>query len=95
MSAYLVFSRIRVLDDTSLARYSSDVPATMDNFDAQVLAAYGEQVMLEGAANQGTVILQFGDMAAAKRWYDSPAYQAARKHRVLGAEYTCVLVQGV
>jgi uncharacterized protein (DUF1330 family) len=34
-------------------------------------------------------------MAAARAWYDSPAYEEARQHRFKGAEYRMLLVEGV
>jgi len=41
------------------------------------------------------VLLKFPDMAAARAWYHSPAYQAAKVHRLKGAEYRVILVDGV
>jgi uncharacterized protein (DUF1330 family) len=34
-------------------------------------------------------------MAAARAWYDSPAYQAAVKHRFLGADYRVFITEGL
>jgi len=34
-------------------------------------------------------------MAAARAWYDSPAYQAAKAHRVKAADYRVIFVEGV
>jgi uncharacterized protein (DUF1330 family) len=33
-------------------------------------------------------------MAAARAWYNSPAYQEARLHRMKGAQYRMLLVEG-
>ena len=33
--------------------------------------------------------------AAARAWYDSPAYQEVAQHRFKGARYRAVLVEGV
>ena len=33
-------------------------------------------------------------MGAAKRWYDSPGYVAVRQHRMRGAKYLGLLVDG-
>ncbi|MDP9102679.1 MAG: DUF1330 domain-containing protein, partial [Pseudomonadota bacterium] len=35
------------------------------------------------------------DMAAARAWYDSPAYQVAKAHRVNGADYRVIFVEGL
>ena len=61
----------------------------------KVLAAYGTSETLEGAAAEGVVLLQFPDMATAKAWYESPAYQAAREHRLRGADYRFILFEGM
>jgi uncharacterized protein (DUF1330 family) len=50
---------------------------------------------LEGAATEGTVILEFPSMDAAKAWYDGPAYRKVREHRFKGATYHVILVKGV
>jgi uncharacterized protein (DUF1330 family) len=34
-------------------------------------------------------------MAAAKAWYDSPAYAAARQMRHQAADYRVILVEGI
>ena len=44
---------------------------------------------------EGVVILEFADMAAAKAWYHSDAYQAAVQHRFKGAEYRVLFVDGL
>ncbi|WP_446718995.1 DUF1330 domain-containing protein [Halomonas sp. SH5A2] len=34
-------------------------------------------------------------MAAARAWYESPAYQEARQHRFQGADYRVFIVDGI
>ena len=53
------------------------------------------QEVLEGAAVEGVVILEFPTFDEAKAWYDSPAYREVREHRYKGADYRAVIVQGV
>ena len=59
------------------------------------LAFYGAHETLEGAEADGVVVLRFPDMAAAKAWYSSPEYKAARAHRFQAADYRVILVEGV
>jgi len=40
-------------------------------------------------------VLEFPDAEAAKGWYFSPAYQEAKAHRLKGAKYRVLLVNGV
>ncbi len=59
------------------------------------LALYGKFEVLEGPAIEGAVILEFPTVAAAKTYYNSPAYQDAVKHRFLGADYRVFIVEGL
>ncbi len=95
MSAYLIFTRDKTLDQRELATYSKDVPATLAGHEAKVLALYGSHEDLEGSPTEGTVILEFPSIEAAKAWYDSPSYREVREHRFKGASYRVILVKGV
>ena len=68
---------------------------TVRTFELNTLAAYGEYKVLEGESTEGIVIVKFITQELAKAWYESPAYEAARAHRLKGARYRCILVQGV
>jgi uncharacterized protein (DUF1330 family) len=91
MSGYLIFVREKTLDAQELAIYSKEVPATLAGHPGKPLAFYGPQEDLEGAATDGTVILEFPTTEAAKAWYNSPAYRQVREHRFKGAKFhvTC------
>jgi uncharacterized protein (DUF1330 family) len=95
MSAYLIFTRDKTLDARELATYSKDVPATLAGHPVKVLALYGQHEDLEGASTEGTVILEFPNIQAAKAWYDGSAYRKVREHRFKGAMYRVTLVDGV
>jgi uncharacterized protein (DUF1330 family) len=95
MSAYMVFTRDKILDENEMAAYRKDVRATFDGHEVKILAVYGSHEDLEGASNDGTVILEFPSMEAAKAWYNGPAYRAVREHRFKGGTYRVTLVQGV
>jgi uncharacterized protein (DUF1330 family) len=95
MSAYMVFTREKTLDAQELATYNQLVPPTLAGHPVKVLALYGAHEDLEGPPNEGTVILEFPSVEAAKAWYDGPAYREVREHRFKGAEYRVTLVAGV
>jgi uncharacterized protein (DUF1330 family) len=95
MSAYLIFTREKTLDAQEMAAYSKDVSPTLAGHPVKVLALYGAHEDLEGAATEGTVILEFPSMDAAKAWYDGPAYRKVREHRFKGATYHVILIEGV
>jgi len=95
MSAYLVFTRDKTLKEQEMANYSKEVPTTFLGQDYKVLVFYGTHEDLEGASTEGTVILEFPSAAAAKAWYDGPAYRKVREHRFRGASYRVTLLAGV
>jgi uncharacterized protein (DUF1330 family) len=95
MSAYLIFTREKTLDEQQLAAYSRSVPATLAGHDFKVLALYGKHEDLEGVSTEGTVIMEFPSVEAAMAWYNSPAYAEVRQHRIAGARFRVTLVQGV
>lgn len=95
MSAYMVFTRDKTLDQNELNLYSKEVPATLAGHEVKVLALYGQHQDLEGDPTEGTVILEFPSIEAAKAWYDGPEYRKVREHRFKGSTYRVVLIQGV
>jgi uncharacterized protein (DUF1330 family) len=95
MKGYLVFTRDKMLDKDEMAAYSKEVPATFAGHELTILALYGAHEDLEGAATEGSVIVEFPSIEAAKSWYNSPAYRKAREHRFKGATYRVTLIEGV
>jgi uncharacterized protein (DUF1330 family) len=85
MSAYLIFTRDKMLDEHEMATYSKDVPATLAGHEVKILALYGTHEDLEGASTEGTVILEFPSIDAAKAWYNGSPYREVREHRFKGA----------
>lgn len=95
MSAYIVFIREKTLDQSELETYWQKAPAAMEGQPIKALAAHGRHVTLEGPDVEGVVIAEFPTVEAARAWYDSPAYQAAAQHRLRGAVYRGLIVEGV
>jgi uncharacterized protein (DUF1330 family) len=59
------------------------------------LVVYGAIEAVEGTAPDGMIVLQFPTVDDAKAWYNSPGYQAALPHRIKGADYRALIVQGL
>jgi len=95
MTAYMIFTREKTLDKRELATYSEEVPATLAGHEVKVLDFYGAHEDLEGPSTEGTVILAFPSLEAAKAWYNGPSYRAVREHRFKGATYRVTLADGV
>ena len=95
MSAYIIFTKEKTLNQNELDIYADGIRATLAGHPIKILAAYGPHEVLEGASTEGVVVAEFPSMDAAKAWYDSPGYQEIRKHRHDGAIYRGILVQGI
>jgi len=68
---------------------------TFAGHSARILAAYTQFDHLEGDGPvEGVVLAEFPSKAAAKAWYESPEYREVRRHRVRGAKYLGILVEG-
>jgi len=95
MPAYVIFIRERTLDQSELDAYAKMAGPSLEGLPINFLAAYGRQEVLEGPAPEGVAIAEFPSLEEAKRWYESPAYQAAALHRFKGATYRGLIVEGV
>ncbi|MGB8832225.1 MAG: DUF1330 domain-containing protein [Candidatus Sulfotelmatobacter sp.] len=95
MKGYLVFTREKTLDAAELAIYWEEIRGTFAGHEVKLLASYGKHEVLEGDPIEGMVIAEFPTVEAAKDWYDSPGYREVRKHRIKGAIYRGILVEGV
>ncbi|HCR98770.1 MULTISPECIES: DUF1330 domain-containing protein [Halomonas] len=95
MPAYVVLTRERTHDAKEMEQYATKAKAAREGHDPKPLAFYGDFEVMEGSDMEGAVILRFPDMAAARAWYQSDAYQEARQHRFQGADYRVFIVDGV
>lgn len=95
MAAYVVMIKDETLDKDELATYAQKAGEARGDHQIIPLAFYGDLQVLEGRDAEGVVVLEFADADAAKAWYFSPAYQEAKAHRLKGANYRVLLVNGV
>jgi uncharacterized protein (DUF1330 family) len=83
-------------DAAQYERYKAASPAAVASGGGRFVARGGELAVLEGDWDPSrVVILEFPDLEAAKRWYDSPEYVEARKLREGAARLRMVAVQGL
>ncbi len=95
MSAYVIVE-VDVTDPDQYARYGATVPASLEANGGRFLARGGETVTLEGDWQPATVVvLEFEDLEAAQRWYDSPEYRESRAIREGAAAMQMIAVAGV
>jgi uncharacterized protein (DUF1330 family) len=95
MSAYLVYLCRSVSDRDELETYWNRFHETVDGFDIKLLSVYAAQELLEGVGPvEGVVVAEFESMDIAREWYNSAAYTEVRQHRLRGAKYIGLLVDG-
>jgi uncharacterized protein (DUF1330 family) len=95
MPAYVIVD-IDVTDPERYEQYRAAIPATLAAADGRFLVRGGEITILEGDWQPSRlVVLEFENLATAERWYESAAYQAAKKLREGGARLRMVAVQGL
>jgi len=95
MPAYVVIET-DVHDPEQYERYKAASPEAVASGGGRFVARGGELAVLEGDWDPSRlVILEFPDLEAVKRWYDSPEYVAARKLREGAAHLRMVAVEGL
>ena len=95
MPAYVI-AETDVHDPEQYERYRAAAPAAIAAGGGRFLARGGELAVLEGDWRPSRlVVLEFEDLEAAKRWYDSPQYGEARRLREGAATLQVVAVDGV
>ena len=96
MPAYFIVLCRAVHDRGTLEEYWSAVPPTFQGFGAKHLAIYTPLTLLENLGHplEGAVLIEFPDLATAKAWYESPAYQEVMKIRLDAADAEIFLIDG-
>jgi uncharacterized protein (DUF1330 family) len=90
-----IVSRVDVRDSVAYAKYAEASTEAMRLHGGRPLARGGRSEALEGPARKRNVVLEFDSYEAAKRYYHSAEYQAAKAHREGAADMEIVLVEGV
>ena len=95
MPAYVIVET-DITDPERYEQYKAATPAAIAAGGGRYLVRGGEHVVLEGDWQPTRlVVLEFEDLAAAKRWYESELYQEAKELRKGAAHMRMVAVQGV
>ena len=90
-----VISRVDITDPDAYARYAAAATKAIADHGGKPLARGGRSEALEGKARARNVVLEFESYDAARRYFHSEQYQAARALREGAAEIEMVLVEGV
>ena len=93
MTAYAIFIRERLRNEAEMALYLAKVAGTAAAHDGRMLARSENVVTLEGAGAEAVILIAFPGIDAARAWYDSEAYRAAKPHRHLAADFRVLLIE--
>jgi len=90
-----VITRVDITNPEGYSRYAAAATKAIAEHGGKPLARGGRYETLEGKARGRNVVLEFESYEAARRYFHSEQYQAARKLREGAAEMEMVLVEGV
>jgi uncharacterized protein (DUF1330 family) len=91
-----VLGDIRITDPAQFDTYRAPAGASVAQYGGRLLAAAGKAELLDGGpAPELSVVIEFPDAAAARRWYQSPEYQAALPIRLRSSQGRVFLIEGV
>jgi uncharacterized protein (DUF1330 family) len=91
-----VIAETNITDPEQYEKYKDASPSAIAAGGGRFLVRGGELAVLEGDWQPSRlVMLEFEDLAAAKRWYESEVYQEAKQLREGAAHMRVVAVQGV
>jgi len=95
MPAYVIVET-DVHDPEQCAQYQAASPEAVQSGGGSFIVRGGELAVLEGDWDPSRLVVQeFPDLEAAKRWYDSPEYEEAKRLRQGAANLRMVAVQGL
>jgi uncharacterized protein (DUF1330 family) len=95
MAAYVIYSA-EITDPEQYELYKAQAAPVVAAHGGAYIVRGGEIDVLEGGTPVGrTVILEFPNMEAARTWYDSDEYQAARTLRENAGSASAYIVDGV
>ena len=95
MPAYLIVET-DITDPEQYEQYKAASPAAIAAAGGRFVVRGGELAVLEGEWQpKRLVVVEFDDLETAKRFYESPEYQAAIKLREGAANLNMVAVEGV
>jgi uncharacterized protein (DUF1330 family) len=95
MPAYVIVET-DIHDPEQYEQYKAASPAAVAGGGGRFVVRGGELVVLEGDWEPARlVVLEFEDLEAAKRWYESAEYQAAKQLRDGAANLRMVAVEGI
>ncbi|MBM3503411.1 MAG: DUF1330 domain-containing protein [Alphaproteobacteria bacterium] len=95
MAAYLMVD-VEVTDQVTYDAYRSQTGAVLAKYGGRFLVRGGRHETLEGDWKPHRfVVIEFADMAALKRFYDSPEYRPLLAQRLRASNSRAIAVEGL
>jgi len=95
MSAYVVFTRTKTIDQKELEKYWTGIQATMKGHPIEVLVAYGKHEVLEGDPIEGIVICEVPERESCEGLVLQRGLPKSRQAPQRRAIYHGLIVEGV
>jgi uncharacterized protein (DUF1330 family) len=95
MAAYAIGILTNVSIGPGIVEYLEQIDDTLRPHDGRFAVHGAPNEVREGTDPGTVVIIEFPNIAAARRWYDSPEYQAILRLRADNSTSTVILVDGV
>jgi uncharacterized protein (DUF1330 family) len=95
MAAYAIAQLRQVDQNAEIAEYLMRIDETLSPYEGKFLVHGTTPEVIDGDFPGFVVVIGFPDVASARAWYDSPAYQAILPLRLSNSEGGAVIVEGV
>jgi uncharacterized protein (DUF1330 family) len=95
MSAYAVAHLRSLKMGPPIVEYLERIDATLAPFGGRFIIHGAKAEVLEGEWPGHLVVIAFPDLASARAWYASPAYQAILRLRTDNADCSTFIIDGV
>ena len=94
MPAYII-AQVNVTDPAKYQEYAKLAGPATQKYGGRFLVRGGAKTTMEGDIPfQRIVVNEFPDVEAAKKFYNSVEYQAARQKRLGAADFNMIIVEG-
>lgn len=96
MAAYFFVDVVEITDRAKLDEYRKHVPPLIAKFGGRYLVAGGKVDVVEGTWRPTfPVLIEFPNLAEARRWYDSEEYRELKAMRLEATRGSGVFFEGV
>ena len=92
MPAYVI-GEADIINPNAMKEYGRMVMAAVHKYGGKYLARGARPQVLEGGPAHNVLIIEFENADAARRWYASPEYQAAKAVRQGNSNLRLILVE--